>query len=291
MRDQIRRSICRKYVLPAACLLSLTGCAKHKAISSPTFLPPPTIATPGDSQQPAPEDKTTTADSNAPDSNRLLFQNPSFTLSPATRPPKTVRQIGMITVPVSVGNENPRIDPVAAIKSVLKALGAADLYFQCPGRMRVGSPEQCRFTTGQDFTGRFIDRLESQGMTLAEAAGSSVVVQADLTSPAKNAFDIRTEQAPPSRLSPGERAWRVVPRNPGDYMLEVTVALGARTPSAGFVQGVPVVLFHSVSVAGPNNALNKYWPTLVGSLAALSTFASIGWILWRYRRSSANSNR
>lgn len=279
------------YVLPAACLLSLTGCAKHKAISGPTFLPPPTIATPGDSEQPAPENKTTTADTNAPDSNRLLLQNPSFTLSPAKRPPKEVRQVGMITVPVNVGNENPRIDAVAAIKSVLKALGATDLFFQCPGRMQAGSPEQCRFTTGQNFTGRFIDQLQSQGMTPAEAAGSTVVVQADLTSPAKNAFDIRTEQAPPARSSPGERVWRVVPHNPGDYMLEVSVALGARTPSAGFVQGIPVVLFHSVSVAGRNNPLTKYWPALVGCLAALSVFACIVWMLWRYQRSSANSSR
>ena len=281
-------SIFRKYMLPAVCLLTLTGCAKHKTISGPTFLPPPTIATPVGSQQPAPESNAPTVDTKVPDANRLLPQNPNFTLSPGTRSPKDVRQVGMITVPVNVRNENARVDGVMAIQNVLKALGTTDLFFECPSRMRVGSSEQCRFTTGQNFTDSFINQLESEGMSPADAAASMVEVKADLTSAAKNAFDILPEPALTVRSSPGERVWRVVPRNPGDYMLEVTVVLGARTPSTGYVQGVPVVLFHSVSVVGPNSPPNnKYWPALVGSLAAFAVFVCIiGWrMLWPLRRS------
>jgi hypothetical protein len=278
---------------PAVCLLTLTGCAKQKAVSGPTFLPPPIIATPADSQQPLPESNIDSADINPFDSSRLLLQTPSFTLSPDTRSPKNVRQIGMITVPVNVRNENPHIDAVVVIQNVLKALGATDLSFQCPGHMRVGSPELCRFTTGQNFTDRFIDQLQSQGMTPAEAAGSTVMVQAELTSPAKNAFDIRTEQVLTTTSSPGERVWRVVPRNLGDYTLEVSVVFGARTTSTGYVQGVPVLLFHSVSVGGPNSTggVNKFWPAVVGSLALLSAFVCVGWMLWRQRRFSATRTR
>jgi hypothetical protein len=278
-------------MLPAVCLLTLVACAKRKAIPGIPLMPPPTVATPGDSLRPAPESKANTVEKSAEEANRLLLQNPSFTLSPGAQSPKGARQKAMITVPVSVRNENSRPDPVVVIQNVLKALGTTELSFQCPNRMRVGSTEQCRFTTGQNLSAHFIDQLQSQGMTPAEASASTIMVQADLTSPAKNAFDIRTEEVLTARSSLGERVWRVVPRNPGDYMLEVGVALGARTPSAGYVQGVPVVLFHSVSVAGPNSPLNNYWPAVVGSLAALAVFACIGWMLWRHRRSSAISKR
>ena len=277
-------------MFPAVCLLTLVGCAKHKGIPGIPLMPPPTIATPGDSQPAAPESKANTAEKSAPEANRLLLQNPSFTLSPGTHSPKDVRQMGMITVPVSVRNENSRLDPVVVIQNVLKALGTTELSFQCPSRMRAGSAEQCRFTTGRSLGDHFIDQLQSQGMTPSEAAALTIAVQADLSSPSENAFEIHAEEEPTARSSIGEKVWRVVPRNPGDYMLEVRVALSARTASAGYVQGIPVVLFHSVSVVGRDSLLTKYWPAIVGSLAGLTVFAYIGWMLWR-KRSSVYSNR
>ena len=283
----MRESICWKCMIPAVCLLTLMGCAKRKMIPGIPLMPPPTIATPGDSQRPAPESKANTAEESAPEANRLLLQNPSFSLSPGTRSPKDVRQMRTITVPVNVRSEKAHLDSVVAIQNVLKALGTTELFFRCPDRMRAGSAEQCRFSTGRSLGNHFIDQLQSQGMTPSEAGAYTIMVQADLTSPAENAFEIHTGEEPPTKSSLGEKVWRVVPRNPGDYMLEVRVALSAMTATAGYVQGIPVVLFHSVSVVARNSLLNKYWPVTIGSLVALTVFSYIGWMLWRHHRPSA----
>lgn len=280
----MRWSICWKCMLPAICLLTLVGCAKRKMIPGIPLMPPPTIATPGDSQQPVPESKANTVEKSAQETNRLLLQNPRFTLSPGAHSPKDVRQMGMITVPVNVRSENAHLDSVVAIQNVLKALGTTELFFRCPDRMRAGSAEQCRFTTGRSLGNHFIDQLQSQGMTPSEASAYTIMVQADLTSPAENAFEIHTGEEPPTKSSLGEKVWRVVPRNPGDYTLEVRVALSASTASAGYVRGIPVVLFHSVSVLARNSLLNKYWPVTIGSLVALTVFSCIGWMLWRHHR-------
>jgi hypothetical protein len=153
--------------------------------------------------------------------------------------------------------------------------------------MHSGSAEDCRLTTRGSLNDIFRDQLLEQGVPALQAAAVPILVHADLTSPSKNAFDIRPVAA--NSPSSGEHLWRVVPRSPGNHKLELNVTLSARIASAGDLQAVPVVLVHSVSVIGSENFLNKYWPLMIGCLAAVALFAT--WAPWRSARPSAFSNR
>jgi hypothetical protein len=177
-------------------------------------------------------------------------------------------------------------DSEVTIQNALKA-SASQLLFLCPDRMRTGSAEDCRLTTRRSLNDLFRDELLEQGAPALQAAAVPILVHADLTSRSKNAFDIRTVAA--NSPSSGEHLWRVVPRNPGNHKLELKVTLSARLASAGHLQGMPVVLVHSVSVIGGENFLNRYRPAMIGCLAAVALFCA--WAFWRSARPSAFSNR
>jgi hypothetical protein len=285
--------MCGKGSLSAVCILILAGCAKHKLTPLlGTPLPsPPTIGVPAQPDlSPAPlfestaEQPENQGEGGASEAIRLLLvEPPRMSLSAGPHAPKhhaaprkDVSKIDRIIFLVDLRDGNLHADSEATIQNALKAV-ASQLLFLCPDRMRAGSPEDCRLTTRRSLNALFRDQLLEQGVPALQAAAVPILVHADLTSPSKNAFDIRAVAA--NSPSSGEHLWRVVPRNPGDHKLKLKVTLSARTASAEDVQGVPVVLVHSVSVMGRGIFLNEYWPAMIGCLAAVALFCA--WAMWR----------
>jgi hypothetical protein len=292
------RGVSCKCLLSGACALILASCAMHKftplgiPLSSPRTIGVPVGARPALSEREVP----TAQEQSEPGANvevqrriASLLEPPRMSLSAGPHAPKEdVPKTDKITFLVIVKNGVFRPESEATIQKALEAL-ASQFLFLCPGRMRVGSAEDCRFATKGGLNDRFRDQLTEQGVSASQAAALTILVQADLTSPNKHAFDIHAEDAASNPTS--GQLWRVVPRNPGDHKLELRVALGARIDSAREVHGAPEVLIHSVAVIGGENFLNEYWPAIIGCLAAMALFAWIAWTLWRSARMSAFSNR
>ena len=201
---------------------------------------------------------------------------------------REVPKVDKITVLVETGDGTLRPDSQAIIQIALKQL-ADEFLFLCPDHMRAGSSEDCRFTTKEGLNEFFRDKLIALGVESSQVAAVTTRVHTELTSPDKNAFDIRA--VPANNTSSVEQLWHVVPRNPGDHKLELRVTPTARIVSAGDVQGEPVLLVRSVAIIGIDTFFNDYGPVLIGSLAAFGLFAWIAWTVWRNARPSAFSSR
>jgi hypothetical protein len=268
--------------LSVVCILILANCAKHKLTPlSGTPLPARrTVEQAGNN--------VNQGEGGAPEAIRLLLVEPSrMSLSAKPHAPKEdVSKNDRITVLVDLRYGTLHPDSAVTIQNALKA-SASQLLFLCPDRMHSGSAEHCRLTTRGSLNDFFRDQLLEQGVPALQAGAVPILVHADLTSPSKNAFDIRA--AATNSPSSAEHLWRVVPRNPGNHKLELNVTLSARIASAGDLRGVPMVLVHSVSVIGGETFLNEYRPVTIACLAAVVLFAA--WALWRRVRPSAFSNR
>ncbi len=283
--------------LPAVCLVILMNCAKHKLtpVAAP-FPPAPTMNVPvgpqpavAESKAAQPVTKVIQAKSGGPEVNRLLLETPRMSLAPDGHIlRKDARPIDKITVLVDAGTGALRPASEVIIQNAMRAL-ADHFLFLCPDHMRVGTAEDCRFKTKEELNDFFRVQLMEQGVEASEAGAVTVLVRANLTSADKNAFDIRG--VPAANPSSGEELWRVVPRNPGDHKLELSVTPIARVVSAGDVQGEPVVLDHPVSVIGAGTFFNDYGPAVIGCVAALGLLAWIAWTLWRNARPSVFSSR
>jgi hypothetical protein len=206
----------------------------------------------------------------------------------AHAPGNDVPKIEKMTILVDTSKGTLRPESEARIQNALKAL-ASQFQFLCPDHMRVGTAEDCRFSTKEGLHDFFRDQLRALGVDASQAVAITLLVHAELTSSDKNSFDILT--LPENSPSSGGQLWRVVPRNPGDHKLDLKVTPSARVVSAGEVQGAPVVMVHSVSVMGVDNFLTEYGPAMIGCLAALGLLAWIAWTLWRNARPSAFSSR
>jgi hypothetical protein len=296
--------MCGKGSLSAVCILILASCAKHKLtpLLVPSLPSPPTIGVPVqphvslaalfESTAEQPENNLNQGEGGVPEAIRLLLvEPPRMSLStgphaPRPRAPKKgVLKIDPIVFLVDLRGGNVHPDSEVTIQNALEAV-ASQLLFLCPDRMRTGSAEDCRLTARRSLNDLFRDELLEQGVPALQAAAVPILVRAELTSPGKNAFDIRTVAA--NSPSSGEHLWRVVPRNPGNHKLELKVTLSARLASAGDLHGMPVVLVHSVSVIG-ENFLNEYGTAMIGCLAAVALFCARAF--WRSARPSAFSNR
>jgi len=292
--------MCGKGSLSAVCILILAGCAKHK-LTPLLWTPrpsPPTIGVPAqpdvspasffESKAEQPENKVNQGEGGAAEAIRLLLvEPPRMSLSAGPHAPKKkVSKIDPIIFLVDLRDGSLHSDSVVTIQNALKAV-ASQLLFLCPDRMRAGSAEDCRLTTRRSLNDLFRDQLLKQGVPALQAAAVPILVHADLTSPIKNAFDIRAVAA--NSPTSAEYLWRVVPRKTGNHNLELNVTLSARIASAADEQAVPVVLVHSISVIGGSNFLNEYWPAMIGCLAAVALLAV--WPLWRRARPSAFGNR
>jgi hypothetical protein len=283
--------------LAAVCLLILASCRTHKlAPVAMPFPPAPAMnvpaSTPPAGAETKPEQlgkKVIQAKNAGPEVNRLLLEPPRMSFAPDGRVlKKDAQPIDKITVLVDAGTGSLRPGSEAIIQNALKVL-ADQFLFLCPDHMRVGSAEDCRFKTKEGFNDFFRVQLLEQGVEASEAGAVTVLVHAELASADKNAFDIR--DTPAINPSSGEELWRVVPRNPGDHNLKLSVTPSARIVSAGDVQGEPVVLDHPVSVGGTGTFFNDYGPAMIGCLAALGLLAWIAWTLWRSARPSVLSSR
>ena len=290
-------SMSGKIWLPVVCLAILPNCAKHKLMplgatvpQSPTFTAPvaarPAASTTKIAQ---PVQKMTQAKAGPAEVNRLLQEPPRTSFSPDGHVvKKAVPKVDKITVLVETGGGTLRPDSQAIIQIALKQL-ADEFLFLCPDQMRAGSSEDCRFTTKEGLNEFFRDKLIALGVESSQVAAITTRVHTDLTSPDKNAFDIRA--VPANNTSSVEQLWHVVPRNPGDHKLELRVTPTARIVSAGDVQGEPVLLVRSVAIIGVDTFFNDYGPVLIGCLAAFGLFAWIAWTVWRNVRPSAFSSR
>jgi hypothetical protein len=286
--------------LPIVCLAILPSCAKHKLIPLGAGAPTPSVTAPVATSPAAPQTATiaqpakivTQAKTGAAGTaavNRLLQEPPRMSLSPDGRlVRKDVPKIDKITVLVETGDGSLRPDAQAIMQIALKQL-ADEFLFLCPDHMRAGSPEDCRFTIKEGLNDFFRDKLIALGVDSSQAAAVSILVHTDLTSPEHGAFDIRA--VPANNPSSAEQLWHVVPRNPGDHKLELSVTPTARIVSAGDVQGEPVLLVRSVAITGVDTFFNNYGPVMIGCLAALGLFAWVVWMFWRNARPSALSSR
>lgn len=280
---------------PLVCFLILSNCAKHKlaplgasapvtpAVAVPA--PPPVRILPTQ-----PEKNVIQAKRAKPDLNSLLNEPPRMTFSPDRNVirKEVPQKIDKITILVDTTEGKLRPDSEAIIQIALKPL-ASEFLFLCPDQMRLGSPADCRFSTKESLSDFFKDQLLALGVDPAQAGAATILVRADLTSHDKNAFDIRA--VPASSSSSNDRIWHVVPHNPGDHKLDLTVTASARIVSAGDVQGEPVEMVRSVAVIGVGNFLNGYGTAVFGCLAALGLLAGISWALWRGARPPAFSSR
>jgi hypothetical protein len=290
-------SMSSKYWLPVVCLAILPNCAKHKLIPLGATIPPSAAVTAPVAARPVasatkiaqPVQKMTQAKAGPAEVNRLLQEPPRMSFSPDGHVvKKEVPKVDKITVLVETGGGTLRPDSQAIIQIALKQL-ADEFLFLCPDHMRAGSSEDCQFTTKEGLNEFFRDKLIALGVESSQAAAVTTRVHTDLTSPDKNAFDIRA--VPANNPSSVEQLWHVVPRNPGDHKLELRVTPTARIVSAGDVQGEPVLLVRSVAIIGVDTFFNDYGPVLIGSLAAVGLFAWIAWTVWRNARPSAFSSR
>ena len=290
-------SISSKCWLPVVCLAILSNCAKHKLTPLGVTPPPSPAITVPVAARPAtpatkivsPAPKATQAKAGAAEANRLLQEPPRMSFSPDGHVvKKEVPKVDKITVLVETGGGTLRPDSQAIIQIALKQL-ADEFLFLCPDHMRAGSSEDCRFTTKEGLNEFFRDKLIALGVESSQVAAITTRVHTDLTSPDKNAFDIRA--VPANNTSSVEQLWHVVPRNPGDHKLELRVTPTARIVSAGDVQGEPVLLVRSVAIIGVDTFFNDYGPVLIGCLAAFGLFAWIAWTVWRNVRPSAFSSR
>ena len=297
----MQASMSGKYWLPLVCLAILPSCTKHKLTPLGAGAPPTPAVTAPVATRPAAAESTKTAQpakqltqakagpAGRVEVNRLLKEPPRMSFSPDGHlVRKDAPKIEKITILVETGDGTLRPDSLAIIQIALKEL-ADEFLFLCPDRMRAGSPEDCRFTTKEGLNEIFRDKLIALGVDSSQAAAVTTLVHTDLTSPDKNAFDIRA--VPANKTSSVDQLWHVVPRNPGDHKLELRVTPSARIVSAGDVQGEPVLLIRSVTIIGGDNFFNDYGPVLIGCLAALGLFAWIAWTLWRTAPPSALRSR
>jgi hypothetical protein len=290
-------SMSGKCWLPVLCLAILPNCAKHKLTPLGAIVPPsPAVTVPVAAPPVAPEikiaqpaQKVTQAKAGSAEVNRLLREPPRMSFSPDGRVVrKDVPKIDKITILVGTGGGTLRPDSQAIIQIALKPL-ADEFLFLCPDRMRTGASEDCRFTTKEGLNDFFRDNLIALGVEASQAAAVTILLHTDLTSPDKNAFDIRA--VPANNTSSAGELWHVIPRIPGDHKLELRVTPTARMMSASDVQGEPVLLVRSVAIIGVDTFFNDYGPAMIGSLALLGVFAWIWWAIWRNARPSALSSR
>ena len=294
------RSFYCNYCLPVVCLVFLASCAKHKLtpVATPFPLTPaanvpaPAAAVPvAESKQGEAAKNVAQAKRSASDVNRLLLEPPRMSFAPDLRAmKKDVPRIDKITFLVNTGDGTLRPESDTTIHAALQALADQYLFlFLCPGQMRVGAAEDCRFKTKKGLDDFFRVKLLELGVEASEAGGASILVHAELRSADDGAFDIRAAAA--NNPSSGEQVWHVVPRISGDHKLELSVTPSARIQSVGDVKGNPIVLTNSVSVIAPENFFNDYGPAVIGSAALLGLLAWIAWVLWRNARPSVFSSR
>ncbi len=283
-----------KGTLSVACILVLTGCAKHKLAPLGTPVPPPaTAAAPVTPQpissrsRPAPGEKQgLQAVGRSLEVNRLLNEPPRMALAPAGHPAKPAKKedqhVDKITVLVDTTDGTLRPTSAAMIQKAFAPL-AKEFLLVCPDKLRVGTTGDCRFAGRVPLEDLFREQLVLQGIPASEALATTLLVHADLSSPEKNAFDIRPAAA---NGASSEQLWHVAPLSAGDHKLELKVTLTARVGSAGGVSGAPLVLVRSISVAG-QNFFNQYWPAMIGCAAILGLFGWIAMTFWRNARPSA----
>lgn len=296
MRAGVRRTVHRKSVLLGICVLLLTDCAKRSVIPVTTLVKRPrTMAIAGATP---PSISTAPAISKDPprkEANRVkpAARHAKKTVAAVKSGPEEKQPVGNITVDVPVAGVTgrSRVGLVSAVHDALDIVAKNELTFECPARMHVGSEQLTRLIARRNLNDRLQAELISRGIPPAEAAATVILVTADLTSSDKDAFRITAENPEQTWDS---RIWRVEPRQSGDRELDLTVLLSARVSSVGEVQAKPVVLAQAVVVdAGRfypfRDFMNRYWPALMASMAALAVGI---WIFWMFRRGhSALSHR
>ena len=289
----MRWNICCKCLLPAVCVMMLADCAKRSASLSNT----PTRArraVPGAAPPPVTASKAQQTNRNAllkPASKSASAS--ASTSSAAARPARlaqkdapSLRTLAFV-VPVEGGAA--RIDLGASVRDVLNNLASTAFVFECPSPMRAGFAEHARLTISGSLNDQLRDQLQARGIPASDAAAIVILVDADLTSPDKEAVEIFVDLSRDKR-SLDERVWRVRAPFPGSHELNLKVTLSAQIPPAGEVQGRPVILSRAISVVAGENVLKPYRPGIAGCVAGLLC-AWIAWTLWRNRRSTLVSHR
>ena len=289
-----RRRRCHRNVLEHLRQVPAPGRLRHDAGKLRQTLPSilttlpraPLTAVPGAAPPPATASKATQA-------NRSVLRKAASKSSPAAQPGQLAQNHAQslrtraFVVPVEGGAA--RIDLGATVRAALNAMASTELFFECPRQMRAGFADYARLTIRRSLNDQLRDQLQARGIPAPDTAAIVILVDADLTSPDTNALEIFVELSRDKR-SLDERVWRVRAPYPGDHQLNLKVTLSAQIPSAGEVQGRPVILCRSISVVAGENLLNPYRPGIAGCVASLLC-AWIAWTLWRNRRSSLFSNR
>jgi len=282
----MRWNICRKCLLPAVCIMMTATCATRSASLLTTPTRPPLRAVAGAAPPSVTESKPA-------QTNRSALLKPASKSSPAAQQAKltqndapSLRTLAFV-VPAEGGAA--RMDLGAMVRDALNGLASTELFFQCPSQMRAGFAGHARLTIRRNLNDQLREQLQARGMPAVDAAAIVVLMDADLTSPDKDALDIFVEMSRDKRSS-YERVWRIRALYPGDHELNLKVTLSAWIPSAGEVLGRPVTLSSLVSVVDGETVLKPYRPGIAGCAAGLLC-AWIAWTLWRNRRSSQFSNR
>lgn len=286
MPAAVRKTVHRRSVLLAICVLLITDCAKRSVAPVTALVKRPRTMAIGGATPPSISEAPISAVPRT-EANRV---NPATrrgkkAIAVAKREPAEKQPVGNITVDVPVEGlaGKSRVGIASSVQDALDILAKSELRFECPARMHVGSEQQARLIARRNLNDRLKEELMSRGITASDAAGIVILVTADLTSPDKDAFQITADNPAQTWDS---RIWRVEPRQPGDHELDLTVLLSVRISSAGEVQAKPIVLAQAVAVdAGRfypfRDFMFRYWPGLIASMAGLAIGLWIFWMLWR----------
>jgi hypothetical protein len=300
-----RPSLYGKSLFPAVCILLLANCQKHSVKPFPALLPPPA----GAADSPIPpsatppslsDDERTQASPNPKAANKAASKSPAIAdsksqpglsgaLNLQARPNLPVGSLDVEVRIKSAAGGSRTINLATAIRDVLGAFTPSGFIFECPVRMRVGSPEKVRLTTRQNLNDLLSQKLQERGIPAEYLNGIITLAVADLTSPTDSSFAIRPEK-PPAGRSSDTWVWRVEARQPGNHKLELKVTLSAGIPSRGEVEANAATLSRIVAVdADPfypyGEFFNRYWLEMAGSVAGLMG-AGLIWMFWRLRRTA-----
>jgi hypothetical protein len=298
-----RLSLYGKLLFLAVCILLMANCHKHSVKQFPARLPPPAEAadspTPLSATRPSLSDGEPTQ-ANPKAANKVASKSPD--IAHAKSQPEASAAVNFRAQPnLPVGSLDVKvrvksavggwttINLATAIRDALDACTPSGFIFECPVRMRVGSPEKVRLTTRQNLNDLLRQKLEERGIPAEYLNGIITLAVADLTSPTDSSFAIRPEK-PAAGHSSDTWVWRVEARQPGNHKLELKVTLSAGIPSRRGVEAHAAMLSRIVAVdADPFYPylifFYRYWLEMAGSVAGLMG-AWLIWMLWRTRRTA-----
>jgi hypothetical protein len=282
----------------------MSNCQKHSVKPFPALFPPPAQAadspTPPSATRPSLSDGECTQ-ANPKAENKVASKSPAIAHSKSQPEPSAALNfraqpnlpIGSVDVKVRVKSAVggwTTINLATAIRDALDAFTPSGFIFECPVRMRVGSPEKVRLTTRQNLSDLLRQKLQERGIPAEYLNGIITLAVADLTSPIASSFAIRPEKPAATGHSSDTWVWRVEARQPGNHKLELKVTLSAQIPSRGELEANPAVLSRTVAVeSNPfypyGNFFDRYWLEMAGSVAGLMA-AWLIFLLWRTRRTA-----